>query len=74
MGDASEVEYHFDTRKQDRIGLMHGQVQCPGRYTAFKRRTRPAQRDNRVTLVNQLLAKLASDESSCASNEASHAI
>jgi hypothetical protein len=74
MGDARQVEYHLDTRKQGHIGFMHGQIQCLSRRTVGQRRTRPAQCNNRVTLVNQLLAKLASDESGCTSNEASHAI
>jgi hypothetical protein len=74
MGDAGQVKYHFDTCKQGHIGFVHGQVQCPGRDTACQMGTRPAQRNNRVTLVSQLLAKSASDESGCAGNEASHAI
>jgi hypothetical protein len=74
MGDTGQVKYHLHTPKQGRIGFMHGQIQCQGRCSVGLRRTRLAQRNNSVTLVNQLLAKLAPDESGCAGNEASHSI
>jgi hypothetical protein len=74
MGDTGQVKYHLHIRKRGRIGCMHRQVQCLGRCSIGLRRTRLAQRDNRVTLVSQLLAKLAPDESGRASNKASHSI